>query len=174
MNLFIDTHFSRKFSIGTNHNGQMEILTGANAAKEMMELIDTLTQNKITKIFIIKGPGSLTGLRIGSSCAMGIACAKNIPIFSLSIWDLLLSEHPDADIFFYTGTKKWIKKNLRKEKIIEENFRTTKQWISNKPEKLETLPEELNIRYPQMIPLMMKYQHLATENMDLLYPVTLF
>lgn len=176
--LFIDTHASKTFTIGFANKNETEenflYLKGEDAAIEMIEKIEQLSKNEIEQIIINKGPGSLTGLRIGSSFAQGIALAKNIPILAISLFDLLLEEYPNTDIFFYTGTKKWIHKTEQEEKIIETDFKITKKyWLSNKPELLNLDPAKQQ-NFEECIKLMYKHQHLATENINLIYPVNIF
>lgn len=178
--LLIDTHKSKCFSLAAYKNGLLQIEHGLDASSEMIQLIDKLTSNQITEVHFISGPGSLTGLRIGASVAQGIAIAKNIPIKAFKLWDLLMNEYPDADIFFYTGTKKWIKKNKLEELILEideiEKMESQNFWICNNPEKLiyTKLKKEKNIPYPNLPELMHKYANLATNDLNLLYPVTNF
>lgn len=173
--LFIDTHKTKSFSVGFDSGFNFSFLSGNDASSELIQMIDSLSSNFIEKIVIITGPGSLTGLRIGSSFAQGIALAKNIQVIGISIWDLLLTEFPLADIFFFTGTKKWIKKNTQKETIIEKNFNSeAPYWISNNPTLLKNLDISKNLIFPSCIELMHKHIDKASENIDLLYPINLF
>lgn len=176
MILFIDTHNSQHFCVGSTDNAQnFSFLKDKDASSDLISCIEKLTHGLIKEIIIIKGPGSLTGLRIGSSLALGIALGKNIPMRALSIWDILLQEY-DADIFFYTGTRKWIKKTKTSQEIITDNFYSNKNWISNNCDKLNKhhLDIKNNIPYPNIIELMPKYMHLASFDVDLLYPVITF
>lgn len=173
--LFIDTHNTRSFSVAFDSEAQFSFLSGNDAASELIHSIDSLSSNSIEKIVIITGPGSLTGLRIGSSFAQGIALAKNIQVLGISVWDLLLTEFPLADIFFFTGTKKWIKKNSKEEIIIERDFHSeAPYWISNNPSLLNDLDITKNVPFPSCIELMYKHVHKASDNIDLLYPINLF
>lgn len=226
--LFIDTHCSKNFALGFADNNLhfFEKLEGADPSIEMIQNIEKIIANflekharnlqndksesnwdfenykkNISKIILITGPGSLTGLRIGSAFALGIAMGLNISIQSLTIWDLLLefatqeSENnkiaDTAEIFFYTGTKKWLhrcagneEKILEIEEIAEMNARNAielheknqcRKWISNNPEKLAHVKDmSQNIAYPNIIELMHKYAHLATDDLNLIYNITLF
>lgn len=173
--LFIDTHCSKNFNIGYLENDNLKIEEGTDASIQLIEKIEKLTQNNFQEIIILKGPGSLTGLRIGSALALGISAGKKIPIKGLTIWDLLL---PLAqEIYFHTGTKKWVKKTETTEEILEitEIKDTNKKWISNKSQELTNqLNIDNNIQYPNIIELMAKFKNKASSNIDLLYPVTLF
>lgn len=182
--LFIDTHSFQSFGIGL-YKEKYDYIIGTDASKNLLVSFKKLDNeeiktNEIDEIIIINGPGSLTGLRIGSSTALGIALGlqtrigKEIPIKSLNVWDILLNEHKDLTIFFYTGTKKWIIKT-KEDEIISENIEDIRhvQWMSNNVEKTKLSPSN-NIRYPNLIELMPKYASLASDNIDLLYPVTVF
>ncbi|WP_342262229.1 hypothetical protein [Alphaproteobacteria bacterium endosymbiont of Tiliacea citrago] len=172
--LYIDTHSTKNFNIGY-FNGEIFVeKNGKDASCEMIDSINELTKNNIDKIIINKGPGSLTGLRIGSSFAQGIALYKNIQVLGISIWDILLLEYPDTDIFFFTGTKKWIKKNSTEEIIFEDDFcLSNNKWISNKPD-LVPLDKTNNIEYSFSVSLMHKYQHIASKDINILYPINMF
>ena len=45
--------------------------------------------NKLTKMIVLTGPGSYTGLRLGISFMYGLSIAKKIPLFGLSFVSLL-------------------------------------------------------------------------------------
>lgn len=47
-------------------------------------LLDSLDDKKIDELYVTKGPGSFTGLRIGMSTIKGISSALDIPVFTLS------------------------------------------------------------------------------------------
>ena len=53
--------------------------------------IAELSANQIVAIALSAGPGSFTGLRIGSSLAKGLAYALDVPLIALSTLDTLAS-----------------------------------------------------------------------------------
>lgn len=172
--LYIDTHCTKKFEIGYDNNITFQTLFGSDTSIEILEKIDLLCQNNIDKIIICKGPGSLTGLRIGSCFAQGIALAKKIPVYGMTIWDVLFAENPLLEVFFYTGTKKWIYKTINSE-IVQETPKNPKQiWTSNNPELLTNFDQKTYQKWPKIVILMQKHHQKATKNIDLLYPINLF
>lgn len=62
-----------------------------NQSKDLLPAIDRLLRNNKIKltdlagIFIVLGPGSYTGLRVGVSVANVLAASLNIPIFGHSV-----------------------------------------------------------------------------------------
>lgn len=59
-------------------------------AERLHQMIDSLLESagvefrQLTKVIVGRGPGSYTGLRIGVSCAKGIAYSLGIPLYSIS------------------------------------------------------------------------------------------
>jgi tRNA threonylcarbamoyladenosine biosynthesis protein TsaB len=59
-------------------------------AERLHEMIEALLNNagvefrQLTRVVVGRGPGSYTGLRIGVSCAKGIAYSLGIPLYSIS------------------------------------------------------------------------------------------
>ncbi len=59
-------------------------------AERLHEMIDELLNkagvafDQLTRVVVGRGPGSYTGLRIGVSCAKGIAYSMGIPLYSIS------------------------------------------------------------------------------------------
>jgi|GEM_PF-4261506 len=114
-----------------------EYISGTDPSVEFFDKLEILLRNfyhknfneilhsrqgilaKIAGICIVKGPGSLTGLRIGSSIALGLSMGLKIAITAVSIWDLLLKKHPKSHVFFYTGTKKWMYKTGQNSGVYE-------------------------------------------------------
>ncbi|MFN7703134.1 MAG: tRNA (adenosine(37)-N6)-threonylcarbamoyltransferase complex dimerization subunit type 1 TsaB [Chryseotalea sp.] len=75
-------------------------------ASELTLLIDDiLHENKIEPallkgIFLSAGPGSYTGLRIGTSTAKGMCFALGIPLIAINTLDALISQVKDSEATF--------------------------------------------------------------------------
>lgn len=171
--LYIDTHCTKTFEIGYE-NEQFTTISGSDASLEILEKIEFLTKNQIERIIICTGPGSLTGLRIGSCFANGIALAKNIEVYGLSLWNLLFEDISDLTVLFHTGTKKWIYKKHDQETLVENPSPPDTPWTSNRPDLLVDVDKKMYQNWPNIIQLMHKNKQKASKNIDLLYPVDLF
>ena len=53
-----------------------------------------LTPNDLTAIALAIGPGSYTGLRIGTAVAKGLALAQHLPLIGVSSFDILAAAQP--------------------------------------------------------------------------------
>lgn len=98
MNLFIDTH-SKNLNIGLlkkeklidsvsmESNNSHSINTIYNI--DLLFKHNNITPKDIDKIFVINGPGSFTGVRIGVTIAKTLAWTLNLPIIPLSSLELV-------------------------------------------------------------------------------------
>lgn len=101
--LFIDTCNSFIMSIIRNN----EIIyinkdsSNSDTSSKVMPIIDdafkstNLTINDIDKIFVVNGPGSFTGIRVGVTIAKIISYSLNIPLIKLSELELLATTKTD-------------------------------------------------------------------------------
>ena len=76
--------------------------TNQTSAQVMPILDEALTKTKlnikdIDKIFVINGPGSFTGIRVGVTIAKTIGFCLNIPIIPLSELELLATTNTNTD-----------------------------------------------------------------------------
>lgn len=172
--LYIDTHRTKIFDIGFYNNKTFTLQSGTDTSLEILEKIEFLTQKKFEKIIICTGPGSLTGLRIGSCLAKGMTLAKNIETYGINIWTLIFNEFQDIEIYFHTGTKKWLYKTKDKEEIMEKLSPPKGIWTSNNSELLSNFDQKTYKKWPNIIELMHKYNELASKNIDLIYQIDLF
>ena len=103
--LFIDTSNNLIISILENNK---EIYcfnsheTNQTSAQVMPVLNEAFTKTKlnikdIDKIFVVNGPGSFTGIRVGVTIAKIIGFCLNIPIISLSELELLATTNTNTD-----------------------------------------------------------------------------
>lgn len=89
-------------SVALHENGglvkTLEILEGQSHASKLAVLIRNLFEDKdlkmgdISAVAVSSGPGSYTGLRIGTSTAKGICYALKVPLISVLTLDLLGAE----------------------------------------------------------------------------------
>lgn len=98
----------------------------------LLETIDNLLKNNcmdlndINKIYITKGPGSFTGIRIGISVAKTLAYSLNIPIISISNLKLPIFSYYNKDYYI---------------SIIPDN--STNSYIGVYDKNYNTIKEEL-------------------------------
>lgn len=95
--LFIDT--CNSFIISIIKNNEIIYInkdsSNTDTSSKVMPIIDeafkftNLTINDIDKIFVVNGPGSFTGIRVGVTIAKTIAYSLNIPLIKLSELELL-------------------------------------------------------------------------------------
>lgn len=101
--LFIDTSYSFIISIIVNdkivyYNSLNNTLTSS----KIMSILDlglsnaNLKLNDIDKIFIVTGPGSFTGIRVGVTLAKTIGYLLNIPLIELSELEFLATTSVDT------------------------------------------------------------------------------
>ena len=77
------------FFIDKNNND-----TSSKVMKVLKDAVDDI--NTVDKIFVVNGPGSFTGIRVGVTIAKTIGFCLNIPIISLSELELLASTNTDT------------------------------------------------------------------------------
>lgn len=166
--LYLDTHANKTFKILYNK----KIYHGEDVSKDIAKIFELCALSApIKKIVFLRGPGSFTSLRIGSAFALAYALSKNITILGMRLLVLLSKEFPKYNIYFYTGTKKWLKVKNNKTEIIESGFDDTIPWLSNAPHLIKL---NNNISYPEIVLLMEKHKELANSNLNLIYPITVF
>ena len=100
--LFIDT-CSNSLIISTIFNDKIEYFfidknnndTSSKVMKVIKEAVPDI--KVIDKIFIVNGPGSFTGIRVGVTIAKTIGYCLNIPLIKLSELELLATTSTDKD-----------------------------------------------------------------------------
>lgn len=78
------------FFIDKNNND-----TSSKVMKVLKEAVDDI--NTVDKIFVVNGPGSFTGIRVGVTIAKTIGFCLNIPIISLSELELLATTNTNKE-----------------------------------------------------------------------------
>lgn len=114
-------------------------------------------------VSLSSGPGSYTGLRIGSSTAKGICYALNIPLIAISTLEILKQESEseftlvlidarrmDAYAGFYKGSEKIFEKNITMNDDFFKNLKTDYpnfSIVGNIGDKLETIETTKDVNY---------------------------
>ena len=100
--LFIDT-CSKCLIISTIVNDKIDYFyidkNNNDTSSKVMRIIKEAVPNikDIDKIFVVNGPGSFTGIRVGVTIAKTIGFCLNIPIIKLSELELLATTSTDKD-----------------------------------------------------------------------------
>jgi tRNA threonylcarbamoyl adenosine modification protein YeaZ len=94
----------REFHAVPSKDGGERAIHDARLVFETSKLLQSsnVSPNEITRIGIIIGPGSFTGLRIGLSFAKGFAFAVNAGIVPLTVHEVLQSSNPSHDGYIIT------------------------------------------------------------------------
>ena len=100
ISLFIDTSTTNAIVALYKDISPIEIIKEENMqdiSSHIMPMIDKLLKNnnvminQINKIFVVNGPGSFTGLRIGVTIAKTMSWSLNIPVVPISSLEVLAS-----------------------------------------------------------------------------------
>lgn len=116
LNLYIDTFAATSLALyqGEQLIAHWQSSTSGSAARDhlfiqLKNILGSHQPNSLKEIWVSRGPGSFTGLRIGLSLAQALAIPHNIPLKALANLDLLqLAEKsatpliPARPGFFYT------------------------------------------------------------------------
>lgn len=102
--LFIDT--ANSFIISIIENDKIiyykNDVSNSDTSSKVMPILDealnktNLKINDINKIFVVNGPGSFTGIRVGVTIAKTISYCLNIPLICLSELELMASKNTNA------------------------------------------------------------------------------
>src|SRR5215469_11503882 len=97
MILVIDTSSSTA-AIATLNGAQTETFVSARSAELRAKLRDVARANDITKVAVVTGPGSFTGLRVGVAFGLGLAIGLRVPIVPLNSLELLAARSDEPVI----------------------------------------------------------------------------
>lgn len=94
-------------SVALHNQGKLvsylESLEAYSHAERLAPLIDeiltdnTIKRSELTAVAVSAGPGSYTGLRIGTSTAKGLCYALNIPLITISTLESMLESTENGD-----------------------------------------------------------------------------
>src|SRR5579864_9422308 len=87
MILVIDTS-SAIAAIATLNGERSETFLSARSGELRSTLRHVAHENHVTKVAVVTGPGSFTGLRVGVSFGLGLAMGLHVPIVPLPTLDL--------------------------------------------------------------------------------------
>lgn len=93
-------------------------LSNNNEAEKLMPSIDNLLKKNerkfqdISKIILVKGPGSFTGLRVGVTVANTIAYLNNCPLSALTTLDYLHYQNEGAVLLFAGNGAVYLSKKM--------------------------------------------------------------
>lgn len=99
-----------------------------------------LKPSDLNKIFVVNGPGSFTGIRIGLTVAKTMAFALNIPLVPISTLEMLASSSNEETIalidarrgYVYAGGYDVNLLNFMKDKyVLLEDLKEYKKFVSN-------------------------------------------
>ena len=90
--------------------------------------------NNLSKIIVINGPGSFTGIRTGVTVAKVLGLSLNIPVCGISLFDLLILQHAkiktnkDQKFFIHLNDERFfvqdVYKSGKKSEVSITNFKT--------------------------------------------------
>jgi len=79
--------FSKSDDLGRGHAEHLMTMLENEMASSAVEW------GEITRVAVVVGPGSFTGLRVGIAAARGFALALNVPCTGVSVFDAIRFEH---------------------------------------------------------------------------------
>ena len=94
MILVIDTSAATA-AIATLNRERSETLVSARTGELQSTLRQIARDETVTKVAVVTGPGSFTGLRVGVSFAVGLAIGLHVPIVPLPTLDLQAARSDD-------------------------------------------------------------------------------
>jgi len=131
---------NKKGSVLAKHTSEESITWNKGRHAEILgTYLEQLTRSKtISKIGVVTGPGSFTGIRIGISIAMGIRSALGVPLFAASKFDLawgLLNDTATNGILFPAMRGSFYTQTSKEQPIMllhDDNFSGT--WYGSGPD----------------------------------------
>ena len=144
----IDKDLKYSFNrMGKNDHSEMLVSSLEEYLKELK-----YTVNDIEEIYIGRGPGSYTGVRISGTFGKTISFIKNLKFYSFSSLDYLLSSYLEKDGKYiaaidakknHSYLKAIIVKDKQVEVVLEETF-ANNEIFANYPDYIVITPNEIN------------------------------
>ncbi|HET7339106.1 MAG TPA: tRNA (adenosine(37)-N6)-threonylcarbamoyltransferase complex dimerization subunit type 1 TsaB [Candidatus Dormibacteraeota bacterium] len=95
MILVIDTSAATA-AIATLNGERTEVFVPSRSSELRAKLREAARDERLTKVAVVNGPGSFTGLRVGVAFALGLAMGRRIPIVPLGTLELQAARSDDA------------------------------------------------------------------------------
>ena len=128
--LAIDTAARRRFvSVIAGSDGELvsaDVRTEAAVDAALPAALAHLLEGTVAAIVVVVGPGSYTGLRSGMAAALGVAHARDLPLFGTGSLDVVAAGAAAAG-----ATRGWAAVDAGREALYVARF-------SSSPERLET------------------------------------
>ena len=92
--IIIDSKIEYLYNKKVGKDMSVEIMSAVQEALEKTKI----KVNQLDKIFVVNGPGSFTGIRVGLTVAKTLSWALNIPVIPLSSLEVIASTKHDDSI----------------------------------------------------------------------------
>ncbi len=157
MKLFIDssTNYLYLALLSENVNSAFVRLGKNDHSETMVDFINQFLKDncvfpqQVDSIYVGRGPGSYTGIRLAGTIAKVFACITNISLYSFSSLDLLLASHRfDEGLFL---ARIWAKRDHSYYKAIEYYKDSSSRLIQNDTYSEDSILEKYK-DYKELLP----------------------
>lgn len=124
MNLFISTatnmiHLAT-FSDGKIINYQSH-MGNNNHSQVLYELLSNIDVTNVSKVYVVNGPGSFTGLRVSMIFTKSLALKYDIEIYPVNLMELLYYQNDNHPVYLDAKGKKYFKYDGDKLSLIKQD-----------------------------------------------------